>query len=309
MTARVVVLAGRRAAFGGARGPGFVEVAAQHFGIGVLDHGDIGGLLEQEHPAGQPLFGGARARLLDDHRVDAGKLGRVGDAARPGIHRVEHVLLELRAELRELLHHFLEALLPLGRQAHAREPEVLERALQHPALRAVERARFVGRDGAVRAVQRLALREVGPVVSEQRQAGVVAGAQLVGIQHAVQVADRRPGARQPVRELLQRQHRVLEGRVWLCLERGDLAAAALQQLANRRLHVAGAKAVERGEPGSVEFVHFIPSAARTGSVSGRTPRHKVNDSAACSTSMPQPLWARAQPCSMAQVTNGVADLL
>ena len=209
--------------------PGFVEIAAQRLGIRVRDHGDVGGLLEREQPAVEPLLGGARARLLDDHRVDAGELGRIGDVVRPGVHRVEHVLLELRAELRELLHHGLEALLALLRQADAGEPEILERALEHAALRADRGGRLSLRgDGAVGAVQRLALREVGPVVREQRQAGVVAGAQLVGIQHAVQVADRRPGARQAVRQLLERQHGVLEGGVRLGLERRDLAAAALR---------------------------------------------------------------------------------
>src|SRR5688572_9378338 len=103
----------------------------------------------------------------------------------------------------------------------------------------------------------------------------------------------------------------------LGLERCHLAAAALQQLADGGLHVTGANAVESGQRCPADIVlpflgvthHLIPSAARTGSVSGRMPRHSVKDSAACSTSMPQPLWARAQPCSMAQLTKGVALLL
>src|SRR3954471_3423815 len=132
------------------------------------------------------------------------------------------------------------------------------------------------------------------------------------------MADRRPGARQPVRQLFERQHRVLEGGMRLRFECRHFVTAALQQVAYGRLDVAGADAVERRQHGAAQDVpillqvthlYFIPSAASTGSVFGRTPRHKVKDSAACSTSMPQPLWARAQPCSMAQLTNGVADLL
>src|SRR5882672_1696032 len=97
----------------------------------------------------------------------------------------------------------------------------------------------------------------------------------------------------------------------LGLERRNFAAISLQQFADRRFDFARANAVEGGKRGAVQvgIVHFIPRAVSTGAVSGRTLRHSAKASAACSTSMPQPLWARAQPCSMAQVTKGVADLL
>src|SRR4029453_8179463 len=98
----------------------------------------------------------------------------------------------------------------------------------------------------------------------------------------------------------------------LRLEVRDLAAASLQQLADRGLHVAGSDAIERGQrrPADLGVTHHrIPSAASTGSGAGPPPPPSGKDSAAFSTSMPQPLWARAQPRSMAQVTNGVALLL
>ena len=98
----------------------------------------------------------------------------------------------------------------------------------------------------VGAEQRLALREIGPVVRQQRQAGVVARAQLVGVEHAVQVADRRPGARQAVRKLLERQHGVLEGRVAAGTRasrpRRGCAAAARGSWARRRRRVMRSKA-------------------------------------------------------------------
>ncbi len=163
----------------------------------------------------------------------------------------------------------------------------------------------------VGAIQRFALREIGPVVRQQRQAGVVAGAQLVGIEHAVQVADGRPGARQPVRELFQRQHRVGERGMRLRLQRRrphrGCAASSSRMVGSISVARDAVEGGERG-PANVCVGHFVPRTARTGSVSGRTPRHRVNDSAACSTSMPQPLWARAQPCSMDQLTKGVACL-
>ena len=245
------------------------------------------------------------------HGIDAGEFFLVGDQARPRVHGVEHVFFELGGERRQLLHHGLVSGFAFRRQSHAREPEVFERAFDDAALGGVERAGFVRGDRRVGAEQGLALRQVGPVVRQQRQAGVVAGAQFVGIEHAVQVADGRPGARQAVRELLERQHGVGEGRVRLGLERRDFTAIALQQLADGGLHFGGGDAIEGGKRGPADVCvgHLVPRTARTGSVSGRTPRHRVNASAACSTSMPQPLWARAQPCSMDQLTKGVDALL
>ncbi len=49
------------------------------------------------------------------------------------------------------------------------------------------------------------------------------------------------------------------------------------------------------------------SALSTEAVSGRTPRHRWKDSAACSTSMPRPMMARAQPRCSAQRVNGVSS--
>ena len=110
------------------------------------------------------FFDGAHARLFDDDGIDAGEFFLVGDQARPGVHGVEHVFFELGGERGQLLHHGLVSRLAFRRQADAREPEILERAFDDAALGGVERARFVGGDGAVGAEQRLALREVGPVV-------------------------------------------------------------------------------------------------------------------------------------------------
>ena len=47
------------------------------------------------------------------------------------------------------------------------------------------------------------------------------------------------------------------------------------------------------------------SCFNTGTVFGRTPRHRKNDSAACSTSIPQPMTERAAPCSAPHFEKGV----
>ena len=113
---------------------------------------------------------------------------------RPGVGGIEHVLLELRLQLRELQHHGLEARLALGVERHARQAEVAQRVLEHAAA-ARRRAlppSLLG-DRAVGAIQRLALRQVGLVRGQQRQAGVVGGAQRLGIHHRIQMA--RPATR------------------------------------------------------------------------------------------------------------------
>ena len=52
--------------------------------------------------------------------------------------RVEHVLLELRGERRQLEHHGLEALLLRAGQRDAGEAEIEQRMLEHGALLGVE---------------------------------------------------------------------------------------------------------------------------------------------------------------------------
>ena len=61
----------------------------------------------------------------------------------------------------------------------------------------------------------------------------------------------------------------------------------------RRARKSSSRCAERGAARA--------SAASTGAVCGRTPRHSWKDSAACSTSIPQPCKARAQPCSRAHL--------
>ncbi len=191
-----VVEAGGGSLVGGARGPCLVEAAAQRCARGVGDDGNVRGLLEPEHPALPAVFLGARARLLDHHGVEAIELRGVGGVVRERVGRIEHVLLELRGEPRKLEHHFLEALLAIRGQGHARETEVAQRVLHHGALCAVEPGAFALVHGEIRAIELLALAEIGAVRGEQRQARVVLGAQRFGVHHRVEIAHRRPAARE-----------------------------------------------------------------------------------------------------------------
>src|SRR6185437_15436549 len=76
--------------------------------------------------------------------------------------------------------------------------------------------------------------------------------------------------------------------------RGDVPQGISRKCADSRGHVAGPVARSL-------------SATSTGAVGGRMPRQTRNDSAACSTSMPQPWIARAQPRLRAHRTKAVSD--
>jgi len=128
----------------------------------------------------------------------------VHDVARPGVGGVEHVLVEPGLHRGEPLHHRAEALLPLGRQRHAGQAEVAQRILDHLALLRSERGALGVHHRLVGRAQLGVLAELGVVGGEQRQAGVVGGAQLVAVHHAVQVPDRRPRPGETVMHAFER---------------------------------------------------------------------------------------------------------
>ena len=78
------------------------------------------------------------------------------------------------------------------------------------------------------------------VLGQQRQAGVVGVAQRFVVGHGVQVADGRPGLRQPVLQRLERLDHRVEGGGGGGGDLLELAAAGAEQLAHRRLDVLGA---------------------------------------------------------------------
>ncbi len=53
---------------------------------------------------------------------------------RPGVHRIQHVLVEPGLQLRELLHHRLETALAVRVEAHARQTEIAQRMLDDVPL-------------------------------------------------------------------------------------------------------------------------------------------------------------------------------
>ncbi len=206
MTPALSQLAGVGALIRGTCGPSLIERVAQNVRFSVGRDCNVGWLIERQDPTVDLLIVGAPVGLLDEHLVEAAQERLVADTVIPTVGRIEHVLLELRLQAGELQHHLLEALLVGGGESDAGEPEVAQRVLEHSALHGVERSALALLDGAVSAVERLALGKIRLVRREERQAGVVRRAQRLGVEHRVEMAHRRPDACDPVLQLLQRLH-------------------------------------------------------------------------------------------------------
>ncbi len=117
--------------------------------------------------------------------------------------------------------------------------------LDDAALHGTQGGGFLVRNGAVRAIELLALRQVGLVRGKQGQARVVPHPERIRVQDRIQMAHGRPGTRHAVLQLLEGLDDRREGGF---IESGDFAyprAAALQQLPNSGLDVLGADPRER----------------------------------------------------------------
>jgi hypothetical protein len=126
----VVPAAFRRALIRSTRHPALIELAPQPFVLGVHHHGLVVRRVEREEPAFEltRLRGGACA--LDDRLRQAGDLTLLRHMPRPGVGRVEHVLVELGLQRGELFDQRFELGLLLRRQRDAGESKVAQRVLQ-----------------------------------------------------------------------------------------------------------------------------------------------------------------------------------
>ncbi len=213
-------------------------------------HGLVVRRIEREEPAFQlaRLRGGAGA--LDDRLRQAVDLACLGHVPRPRVGRVEHVLVELGLQRRQLFDQRFELGLLVRRQRDAGESEVAQRVLQELALPGCQPIALVGEDRLVRAIQALVLRKLGVPRREQRQTGVVRGAQLVAVDDAIHVADGRPRAREAVMHLLQRHDQRIPRGSGCVEQRCELSAMCIEQLAQHGLDVRDADGRERRQ---IEF--------------------------------------------------------
>ena len=157
----------------------------------------------------------------------------------PAVGGVQHVLLELRLQLREFEHGGLEPCLAVGGQTHAGEAKIAHGVLEQLALDRRQCGAFLLGNRAVGPEQRFALRQVRVVRGQERQAGVVAGTQRVRVEHRVQMAHGRPGARHPVVKFFERLDHAREGGGGRCGQLFDAGAVRVQQFPHRRLDMLG----------------------------------------------------------------------
>ena len=192
--------------------------------------------------------GGARREERLRARRQPVDLRGVGDDHAPRLRRVEHVVRELGRELGELHPVGVELLLRTALERDARQLHPLQRRLQDPPLRLVERAR--AREHVLdRRVDGGALRQLRRRLHHLGLHLAVRRAQLVRVLHAHQVAHHAPRVLDRRLDPLERLDDVGVRDVRLrrrerALERGELAVEALQQLLDRRRHVLRRDRVE-----------------------------------------------------------------
>ncbi len=278
----VVEAAGIRSLVRGARGIGLVEFAAQVPVVGIGHHRVVGGELQGEEPTClAPLLGGLAGQVEGRGR-QAGQQGLVGDPLLPGVGGVEQVLLEAGGELGEVAGDLAKARLLLRGQVHAGEAEVAQGVLQQLALGLRQSFRLLRHPG-IGTEEPLVLPHLGAVVGELGQAGVVGFAQRFAVHHRVQVGDRRPGAGEPVLQLLQRLDEVVPvGLGDLVQQPLHLAAVPADEVIDGRLHVFRRNAREGGQP--FQFKQGIAHLSFCGLALNRTRPLKISPCSSPSTS-------------------------
>jgi hypothetical protein len=144
---------------------------------------------------------------------NAGELRLVADIQAVVVGRIEHVVLEPRSKIRELLFHGLEARLASRIQLGAGEPEIPKLVLDQLFLRGLE-LREIGRCGKrlVTAEQPLVLAEFGMKRRDLRQIRVVRFAQRGRVDHGIEVIHLSPRAIEAILNVGKRLDEALPGR-------------------------------------------------------------------------------------------------
>jgi len=221
-----------------------------------LHHWQVARHFQAEPVAGLAFGLGLRLGRLQHILRNAGHFV-VGGVVGKGVGGVEGVLAEFLAELGLALLNLREPLLGRAGQLSARQDKVAHGILVRLTLLVVERGRV---NGLVFGVQALVGAQPGPELGHAGEGGVVGGAQLGRVGHAVEVADRAPGPA----ELFGRhiQHAGNAAPACRKVVGGDLRQCAFslcQQIVHRRADMLGQDAVEQREVGKVKewIVHRV----------------------------------------------------
>ncbi len=245
----VVPLAGVGALVGGAGGEGLIQLGAQCAVIRVHHHRQVRRNIQGEQPA---LFAFEFSHLAGGRlgaRRQTGQFGLVGHQLAPALGRIQHVVAEAGGQLGEAGLNFPITLLRLGGQTYAGEAEVTQGILDLLALGAAQQEEVVALgEGQIGLIEPFMLAHIGLEFGEQRQAGVVSRAQLLAVEHGVEVADRRPDSGQAVIDLFQRGYQAVPG-VGVPLRQHilNLLFAIGDGLRHGRLHLIGLDLAEGGQ--------------------------------------------------------------
>ena len=204
---RIVEVAGIRTLIRRARLVRAIDALAERAIVRIRQHGLHARLFQRHEPAIDVLFLRVRAQDRAARFGNAGERGFIADRFAPGVRRVEHRVLEIGRELGELVGDFAEARSRRLFERDAGETEIAQLMLDQRARRARQRRKIAGvGDGAERGVERAVLPELARVLDDLLLRGGIRIAQRLGILHAVQVRNRRPGAIEAIFELLAGEH-------------------------------------------------------------------------------------------------------
>jgi hypothetical protein len=227
------------AEIGGHGRHGAMHLGTQRTVVRVLHDGDVAGHAQRELVAFAAVRRRGRLRRRDDVRRHAGELARIVDHLRPRVLGVEHVVVEFRGQLRELLLHRLEPCLAIGGQLRAAEAKVAQLVLDQPAPGRVERGEGRARGERAEALEQAhVLPEVRVEGRDLRQVRVVGVAQRRRVHDLVEIAHGGPCAVQVLEWLLRRHdHRFPRGGARVAGDGVDRAACCVEQRVDGRRDV------------------------------------------------------------------------
>ena len=243
---RIVPLAGVGSLIGRPRGIGPIDLLPERRVLTVGQHGIERRKLQGDQAAFQS---GLLRGLPRIGQCGGGKPGELflADLLAPGVGGIQYVVAEAAAQFRQAFAQPRVLLfLPRG-QCHSRQAKVPQHVIDRLLPGAVQGSEFIALGKlAVGLIQAAVLAAPGAVLRQQRQAGVVGGAQFFAVGDAVQVGYRRPGLGQLVVHLLDGLPQVIPAvAVVFSQNRLGRVLVALDQLSDSGFYISAADARKR----------------------------------------------------------------
>jgi hypothetical protein len=184
----------------------------------------------------------------------AGEFGLVAHQLGKGVGGVEQVLRELGRELRQFLGNRLKARLAVLGQLRTAEAEIANLVVDDPTLGGRQTSVFrAPGDRLVLREELEVLADLGVEAGDLGQHAVVGVAPRRDVVDRVNMTDDSPGARQLLKAIAQWRGEISPGRSnGVGAQASHKGAAVIEQLADRRLHVARDNRVEARQAGEVE---------------------------------------------------------